>query len=419
MSDLVTVAEGSLLARDQAEQPWQNVLVLVLAGGMTREELMARIAERIEFAPRFRRVVRGRPVAGWVDDERFTLAGHVDEVTVEPGQLLQDLLQEWLARPLSRNHPLWQVTMVHGLSGGAQAVVIRINPAVVDGYDHIHLVQELLEDQPAVNDPEAPLPWEPKDTAAPEFGALWAGVVDPFAAAQRAVGGAFGLIENRIRTVTAAPRKQYVTGVEVSLTAIKRVQARYQCTTHDVLLALATAGIRGWLSENGRPIADPLTLVPLAITEPDVLSSAIGCRIAPSFDRLPVSVNNSTERLQAIATLTAARRDSGVSVSARDLVDLIGFAPATLMAVAAGSVAAGRPHSAVVVDVPGPRTAKYLGASKVIGVYGATSLTDQEDLSLTIMSYRGKVSFTVVSAEPAHDWAACITEELTVWGSEA
>lgn len=411
MTEPVTVAEAALLARDLERRPWQQALVLTIAGGLTLQELTSRIAERISYAPRFRRVVAGWPIAGWVDDVNFNLAGHVTEVTLGHDERLESWLELHLATSLPRSHPLWAATLVHDPGRGSQSVVVRVHPALVDGYANIHLFQEVLDADPediAVGAPE----WTATETSPPEVTDLLDGLADPVGAARQAVAGVFGVFENGLRSLVVQPRRQYLAAAEVDLAHVAQVREAFGCGTHDVLLSLATAGVRGWLAEHGRPLVDPVALVPLAIAEPDVLDSAIGCRIAPSFDLLPVSSPDAAGRLEAVATLTRVRRDTGVSVPARDLIDLAGFAPATLHAVAAGTVVAGRPHTVVVNNVPGPDASRYLGRARVRQVYAVTGTTDEEDLSISITSYRGRVTLSVAAVEPAASWVASIGAEL-------
>jgi WS/DGAT/MGAT family acyltransferase len=418
VSDLVTPAEAALLAHDQDTAPWQHALVVVLSGSLDRAELAARIAERLDYAPRFRRIVTGWPVAGWVDDANFNLDGHLHDVTLASGQRLETWLAAELRARLSRNHPLWQVALVKGLPGGAQAVVVRVNPAMIDGYDHIHLFQELFEDQPDERLPSSAPSWQPSQTTAPDFAAVMSGLTDPLAAAERAVGGVLGFLESGLRSVTPPPQQElYLAGAEVDFATLSALRERYGCTIHDVVVALATAGIRRWQHDRGVEPSDPLTLVPLAITEPQVLESAIGCRIAPSFDRLPVTTQSPVARLEAIATMTLARRESGLSVPARDLMDLAGFAPATVHAVAAGTISAGRPHTATVVNVPGPDRPRYLGRARVRQIFAATTPTDAEEITVTINSYQGRVSLTAAAIAPLPSWTTAIIAELAALGA--
>lgn len=419
VSDPVTVAEADLLTRDQDAAPWQQAVVLVVSGGLTREELIARVAERIGYAPRFRRIVTGWPVPVWADDPSFNLAGHIRQVALADGERLESWIQARLSSPLSRSHPLWELTLVDNVAPGRQAVVVRAHPALVDGYDHIHLCQELLDEDPddigIGGDADD---WQPAPAAPADLSAVIAGLGDPAAAVSRVAAGMVGLIGGGLRTLGATARSQHIGGVDVDLAGIEPIRQRFGCSSHDVLVSLAAAGVRGWLIENGRAVEDQVALVPLAITEPEVLETAIGCRIAPSFDRLPVEPADAAERLIAVATVGRARRDTGLSVPARDLTDLAGFAPATLHAVAAGTVGCGRPHTVMVTNVPGPSGPRYLGRARVRQVFAVTSLTGDELVNISITSYRGRASFSVVAAGPIESWSAAVNAELAALKAE-
>ncbi len=415
MSDPVTVAEAALLARGPAGA-WQHVLVLVVSGGLSRDELLSRIGERIGYAPRFRRVVDAWPLPRWIDDVNFTLSGHVGHERLEPGQQLHTWLEQKLQVPLSRLHPLWEVTLVDGLAGGAQAVVVRVHPALVDGYDHIHLFQELLDERPEAVAERVNGDWEPVVSAPTDLGAVMAGLSDPMEAAGRVVAGLITTFASGARPSTEETEPVFLGSVEVPLTAVEAIRLRHDCTVHDVVLALATAGLRAWAIDHEHPQVDQVAIIPLAVTEQRLLESAIGCRIAPSFDRLPLTVADPEERLQAIATVSRARRDSGVSVSARDLVELLGFAPATMHAVAAGVAGVGRPHALVVANVPGPQSVRYLCQAKVTQAHTLLALADGEQATVSITSYHGRISLAVVAREPIEGWVQAIEAELNALG---
>lgn len=416
MSEFVSVTEAALLARDQPKNPWQQVFVLLLSGTVTRAELIARIGERIGYAPRFRRRVDGWPVAAWVDDVDFSVAGHVRQQRLPEGQNLTQWLAETLREPLDREHPLWQAILVDEAAPGRQGLVLRCHPALVDGYDHVHLLQELLDDRPTAEIGAEPS-FQPQP--APGLGTVFSGLRDPLQAAQEVAGGLFGLVENAVRSVAVPQSTPHLAVAEVELAALRVVRNGFACTVHDVLLALVTAGLRGQARRLARTAEDPVALVPLAISEPAVLESAIGCRIAPSWLSLPVTEESPAERLSAIATLTRVRTDGGQCVRVPELVELAGFAPPTLHAVAAGSVGAGRTHQVLIADIPGPRRARYFGTALVEEVLGFSSLTDAEELTVGLTSYRGRVSLTAVSTQPLEGWADDVSAELTALAKEA
>src|SRR3954465_1294118 len=91
----------------------------------TRPELCELVASRLDRAPRYRQRVRRTPfdlrAPGWVDDPVFDVTRHVTETRV-PGDggppALAELVGEVMGERMERSHPLWDVTLVDGLSGG-------------------------------------------------------------------------------------------------------------------------------------------------------------------------------------------------------------------------------------------------------------------------------------------------------------
>lgn len=418
MSDLITANEASLLGRDREQRPWQQAMVLQVAGGLTRDSLLALISERISYAPRFRKVVAGWPIAGWVDDPHFNLGGHVEEITLVPAQTLLGWVGARLTEPLTRSHPLWKLSLINGLGDGSQAVVIRINPALVDGYANIHLLQELLDDQPQDFPTEVTANWQPSDPARPKVAAAWSGLADPINAAKRLADSTIGLVENQLRGLIDQPSGCFLATTTVDLAAVDQVSQGFNCSVHDVLLTLASAGIRGWLAELGRDLAEELALVPEAVVEPEVLASAIGCEVIPSFYQLPLTAKTAAGRLQAIASMTAARPASSTSVPRADLAALAGFAVATMHSVAANTVAVGRPHSVLIADLPGPDRPRYLGPVQLKRVVTYTALSDAEKLSLNITSYQDSVELSALADAPLESWTASVAAELNALRAE-
>ena len=92
--------------------------------------LVRRSTQRVAWAPGF----GGRPF--WVEDAAFDLDRHLSERTLPgpgDGAALDGLYGELATWLLPRDRPLWDLTLVHGLAAGRQAVVVRVHHAVTDG----------------------------------------------------------------------------------------------------------------------------------------------------------------------------------------------------------------------------------------------------------------------------------------------
>ncbi len=409
----VSRTEAQLLARDQPAQPWHQLSVLVVDGPAPAASDLGRlVGQRIGYAPRFRQKLAGTGLQAWVDDRGFNIAGHLRSATLPSDTTIEDWLAGQLAVPLDRLHPLWDATILTGLAAGAWALVVRAHPALIDGADNVHLLHELLDEEatPIAGDvPE----WQPSDEE-PSVGlaGLLRGVGDPMRALRDTAAGLGGLAEYGVRQVTTVPEPRHVAAVECPLADLAGIARAVDCTVHDVIVALATAGVRGWQAARDKPLYDPVALIPLAVD--DGGTSAMGCLVASQFMQLPVTTITARERLIAIATLTQARIDSDRLVPAGELTELAGFTPPTTHAVAAATVTAGRPHQVLISNVPGPAAPRWLGAQRVRALHAFASTIDDQQISVGVSSLDGRVTFAASAIAPLPTFARDVVEELGV-----
>ena len=134
--------------------------------------------------------------------------------------------------------------------------------------------------------------------------------------------------------------------------------------------------------------------------------------MAPQWIALPVTEPSPSARLEAITTLTQVRQDSGLSVPAAELRDLAGFAPPTLHSLAAGALAAGRPHTVWIGNAPGPSEPRYLGPARVVGTYSLLGTTDEQRCTVSISSYRQRVTIGVTARAEVRHFARDVSNEL-------
>lgn len=412
MADPVSMTESLLLARDQPAQPWHQLSMLVVEGRAPAPSELARlIGQRIGYAPRFRQKLAGTGLQSWIDDRGFRVAGHLRTAALPSGAVIEEWLAEQLATPLDRLHPLWDATILSGLPGGAWALVVRAHPALIDGADHVHLLHELLDEQPTPIGGE-PVAWEPAAEEAPGFAGLLRSFGDPLRALKDAAAGLGGLAEQGVRQATTVTAARRVAAVECGLADVKRVAAGAGCAVHDVIVALATAGVRGAQIAGERLLHEPVALVPLAVD--DEGASALGCLVAPQFIQLPVAAITARERLDAIATLTQARIDSDRLVPAGQLTELAGFPPPSTHAVAAATVMSGRPHEVLIANVPGPSTPRWLGEQRVRALHAFASTVDDQVITVAVSSLDGRVSFAASAVVPLPTFTRDVADELGV-----
>lgn len=413
MGEPLTGMEAGLWARGTT---WQVVSVCLLRETVTRSEVVAQLSDRIAYSPRWRRVVRpGLLGSQWIDDPDFDLGQHVRELVNFDFAGLPWAVADLLETPLPAGHPAWEAVVAS--SRGRTALIIRSAPALVDGYDSIHVLQESLDDGPAPIRSE-PVAWHPEpepqsDLAADAMAAVVRSVRNPrkiFSRAQAGIGIAAGGLSRTV--LPQGQSRQMVGSTSFSLDRINQVRDRHHVTTHDVLVSLVAAGYCAWLRATGQPVEDKIAQIPLATSETDVLGSAIGSRIAPQWMALPLTVADPHDRLMSIASLTRARIDSGRLVPAQELESLAGFAPPTIAAVAAGTVAAGRPFDILISNIPGPATSKYFGPARLVGSHNLIGSPGPASLTATLTSFHGAVSLDVVVPSMPESFIAGTVEAI-------
>ena len=115
------------------------------------EALRARIADRIERAPRLRcklHIGAGRrAAAAWVDDAGFDVRKHVRPLPVaEP--VSEDELRRIVARVmeerLDRSRPLWTIDVLDRLEDGGTTIIWKIHHAIADGVTAMRFAEEVL-----------------------------------------------------------------------------------------------------------------------------------------------------------------------------------------------------------------------------------------------------------------------------------
>src|SRR3989475_4393041 len=138
-------------------------------GGRGALGLARTIEDRLHLGPRYRQKVMwlpgtlGNPV--WVDDPDFDLSYHVRRAALpSPGDeaTLRDYTARVFARPLDLNKPLWEMTVVEGLTGGRIAVVNKVHHAMVDGISTVDLATLLLDVDPEPTRYGRPRKWKPR-----------------------------------------------------------------------------------------------------------------------------------------------------------------------------------------------------------------------------------------------------------------
>lgn len=399
--------------------------------GLDYDSLLNLVEQRIALVPRYRQRVRevarglGRPV--WVDDSDFDITYHVRRSALpRPGgeDQLHDLVARLVSRPLDRTRPLWEMYLVEGLSEGRAALFIKSHEALVDGVENMEIGQVIFDRKP--REPEmADDLWMPERE--PSDVRLFAGAVMELVSRPRdaadtlllatkdvsstvtkvahgagrlasAVWSAANTAPTSPLNVTISRNRRYAVAGAM-LTDFRRIRARYGCTVNDVVLSVITGALRNWLVSRGEPVSASTTiraLVPMAVYLEGAPEGPDARKKLSSFlIDLPVGESNPVVRLSQVAHATEVHSTSGRSVDAGTLVQLSGFAPATLHALGArvASSFSQRGFNLMITNAPGPQSPLFSAGVQMTEMYPVPPLVKNQALSIAITSYDGRIYF--------------------------
>jgi diacylglycerol O-acyltransferase len=418
------------------------------------EELLEHVDTRLGLVPRFRQRVQPTPLRlsnpVWVDDPRFDLRWHVRHTALPKpgaGAQLRELVGRVMSQPLDLERPLWQLYLIEGLDDGRHAYISKTHHALVDGVSAVDVGTIMLDPNPEGT--EMPVPeerWDP-DEPSPEMLLVRAAsdrIREPLRAARRAARSAFAMPRDTagsvIRTAEgfaslaaggpSAPRTflnqeigrdRRVGFAGTGLDAIKAARGDTGATVNDVILAIATGGLRRVFERRGETVPDRLVaLVPMSIRRPDE-ELELGNRIATLMVPLPLAERDPAERLRRLHEETSRLKESEQAHAASLVIEATGWTPPTINRVLADVLARPLTWNLVVSNVPGPQMPFYLLGRRMLEVYPFVPLSPQgHALSLGVVSYDGGVFFGLVGDrdvfadmdEAAADLEAAVAEQL-------
>lgn len=447
MLDRLTALDASFLYLEQPSMATHVGSVMILQGDeaappLDHEGFARLVEERIGVDSRYRQRVRELPgrISGpvWVDDADFEIDYHVRHSALpSPGtdEQLAEFVARIQSRPLDREHPLWEIYVVEGLSGGRVAVVTKTHQSLVDGVTAVDIGHLLLDDRPQTSVPDPPA-WSPRrepgefelvtealiDAARRPLGLIErvrGGVVDSATGvARRTVGGLGALVAQAARTAAGpasttalntrirAPRRFRMLRTDLEAyrqvrDAMARSDRPVDVSVTDVALTVLTGGLRTWLQSRGEPVHSATTvraMVPVSVTDRHLEEGASGStmpsdQVVACFVDLPVGEPNTRVRLESIAYQTRHQVRASRAVPARTLAGVGGFAPATLhhMGARVTNAVSRRMFDLVITNVPGPQRPLFVGGRRMLETYPVMPLTAGLALAIGLTSYDGEL----------------------------
>jgi diacylglycerol O-acyltransferase len=418
-------------------------------GAPSVAELSKRLRQGIEELPRFRQRL-STPVTGglswpdWAEDERFHFDNHVRAARLPRPGGEAELLEwagEFFSERLDRTRPLWEVVAVDGLADGRWALASKTHHSMVDGVGSVDIGHFVVDTEPDPETASRPvsLPSPPNAPEVPQRASLpgtMGGAASGLARLPRRaarlsarvarttaglIGGAFGLARHPERgrdvlrrsraladvlvqdELIAAPRtslnvpigaKRRLAAMRAPLDDLKQVKRALGGTVNDVVLAVATGGIRRLLIERGDPLPDRglRAMVPVNIRIAGE-ELAMGNRITSLYVNLPVGVEDPLERYARQLEEAESLKSGTQALGTTTLLDLTEHAPPVVHSFLARSLFATRLFNVTVTNVPGPQIPLYGFGARMTEAWPLVPLAADHAVGLAAASYDGNVFF--------------------------
>lgn len=399
----------------------QNLMVIeclmFLDGPVDRERFEQVVRTRLlDLYPVFSR----RPVAGrgrwrrarWRDVGELDLSRHVREARLPaPGDddALQVYVSGFLATPLPRDRPLWDIHLIEGLAEGS-AIFVRLHHALADG---IALTQVLfsLTDLSSEGDRDGSFHADSQHhllsevvqaarRAAPEVPQLLrparvrAGALTGLRLGLSGLGVLKKLLVTRNPDSAVAGiagrQKQAVWSAPIELQRVKEIAAHSGATVNDVLVSALAGALERYQVDHGRRPVDLPTMIPVNLRPLHLpLPRELGNRFALVLLTLPSGQGAAVARLAETKRRMDAIKRSPEPVITFSLIQAIGLLGTRLnrflVTYFAGKV------TGVTTNVPGPREARYLAGTRISGLLGWVPGSGEQTLGTCIFTYAGTV----------------------------
>ncbi|MFW0795470.1 wax ester/triacylglycerol synthase domain-containing protein [Gordonia sp. CPCC 205515] len=353
----------------------------------------------------------------WVHDNDFDVSDHLDERYVAVPGVRADLdavLADLAVEQLDRARPLWALTLVHGLAGGRQAVVVRVHHAVADG---LAALNTFMAATSAADGRVSPAPVADID-APHDHRTLWQAarseswrllrgvptVVSDFAHAARVKRSDDGAdripvpLTVRRNSFNARSGAQRVcASASIPLASVQRIAVATDTTVNGALHGIIAGAMRAELLARGEEPGVSVTV--FGVCRDLTSTRTHGNEIATAAAYLRTDIADPVARVVGTAESCAAtvrrRRDIGF-----DLTEKVATYTGRLGPVFRGLAAHRAPlvmNNITTANMPGPRETRWIGDIEVVDWISFALAIAPADVNLTAYSYAGRISMGLIA----------------------
>jgi diacylglycerol O-acyltransferase len=430
-SERLSWGDTVFLNLEREGMPLNVASVCLFEGEIPLQECTRFVQSKLPQIPRYLKRVVAPPLniglPTWEFDPNFDIHNHVREVTLKHGTdtELKALAGKLFSAVMNRQHPLWDMTLVHGLKNNRSGLILRMHHCLVDGIAGVGLVGELLDESAEV--PRLPRKKFRLHVPLPANGinSLMDSVVtsysdfvkrilsawtDLLSMAERVAANDGSLATDdfsrflpeitafteRLRFNVLYKGPQKFAWADIPLAEIKAVKQTFGTSVNDVILALVTATIRRYLELHGDRVKGRLLrmMVPVNLRGKDD-AGGLGNRISLVPVTIPLDIRNPQKLLAAVHKRAEFLKNAHAAELVSLAGGLIGMFPSSVQALAGPLISQVpfTPFNLVCTNVPGPQSPLYLLGHKMVRWYPYVPVGGEMAVNCAILSYAGTAHF--------------------------
>jgi WS/DGAT/MGAT family acyltransferase len=410
--------------------------VEVFDGILDYEEFVKYMDERLPLLPRYRQRVTPAPFnvghPTWEFDHQFNIRNHImftqlaapgddTQLSITSGKLLSGML--------SRNKPLWEMYIVHGLAGGRSALVSKVHHAMIDGISGVDLTKITFEISPN----PAPAPKIDFTPPPPKSSNITKDLVDAWLDSVEEGMRGWNEFQNGLLNLTnafvtqsnnwlKAPNTSFLPALstpvpmlpfnqkplsgerrlvwsEFSFAEARAIRGALGGTVNDVVLTILSGAITRYVKLHGQRVRGRMlrVMVPVSMRREEQ-RGALGNLVSVLPVEIPLDLENPVERLHYISNRTGELKESRLAESANMFSALLGVVPAQVQALVGSMAATPIPvFNTVCTNVPGPQIPLYCMGKRLVAWYPYVPIGYGLGVGCAIMSYDQKLFFGLTS----------------------
>lgn len=380
-------------------------MVMTLDRTPDRERFTRRMERASRLVPRLRQRVLHHPLSiappRWEVDPNFDLHYHLRWMRAAGDGTLREVFD--IAEPIAmqgfdRARPLWEFTVVEGLTDGGAALIVKVHHSVTDGVGGMKLQMEMLdaerEPSPAPEDlelPEAPRPLTPSERqrwidattyeASRQFGAVRQTAGSALSALRRLAVDPVGVGTDALRTASSVghmlqpatePLSPLMSGrslsvhfdtIRVSLSDLKVASKVVSGRLNDGFVAGISGGFRRYHQHHGYEHVDELRMAMPVNVRTEATASSVGNHFVPARFTVPIGLDDPIARMTAIREIVALQRAEPALAMSEPLAGILNRLPTTAVTGIFGSMLKGVDF--ITSNVPGLPVPVYLGGARL------------------------------------------------------